>query len=975
MLGLLLARRAYDPEAGFSLLEMVVAISVMFGALLVLLSTALVGLSDAALARQRHSANAIANRVIEQVRALPYEKLGQGLKTADLPSDPNVVTCPDGKYYFKPCGASAEEIVHTPGLPNLTPVVPNSGSVGPPIYPNTFTWRTYVTRALGVPSAGAYRVTAIVSWNATVRPGAALPVRAQTLIYKPEGSTDPTTGGGTFFYGTSDLSRGSVKLTPNPGVSGGTGVTGLPSWDSVAQDLSGLGTDVTAQALTRSDGQVTLDGARKAIGGVETETAGVASVAKADDDPATSFPTSAAPSSISGASTAVTVTGGGNTLSAGGPAPSGGGGCPGTQPNVDWMTGMEHGTNSGGGGLWSLFSPSGISVDSAVKRNGAYSFKVAAIGDSAYAYTIIGPGVATVQHMHFAIRLGSLPSSDVTSLASLTANNSASYGFYLGYQASSQKFMARIRSTDTNYGPWIPASSGAGTVSAGTWYTVDLLLDVSVSPIKGKWQINGVAGTEASISATTSTLNYRRVFGSEAVGNTFTANYDDILVSFTPADYPLADMAINRLVPNGMGTHNPASPTALQNNDSTAINASSYQRLDDVPINTVGETDYIKQVSNSGSSYVELTFQDPPETCIRAIRAFLAWAPPDSNQSNHGKTSVFDGATETVVSNGSMGGNVTTLRTRSMTVVPASAPWTNAAVSGLRARIGYSTDASPLPKWEALMLEYGVASGAGAAPPSDQSGYGKATVPPSSPGTCYAGQTAGACAYSQAAYPANPPTRQTLIDLAGSGAGECLLYKYIPDVATSFAYGHRDFTMSPTGSIVGDVSHRYGVHEIGGLCASTVAAPAGWPGYLVKYDPGGATGSVKAAAGVQATYPRFTGVGTISYWNGTGVSTMAPPAAGGTIPVANFTGYISNGWRYDIDVTLAALPSSVTQVPVGAPMSGTADRTEAKAVLGAPIAGKIAYKLTNTGSSNVVIDVTIDVDLGSLTTSSVYTPP
>jgi tetrahydromethanopterin S-methyltransferase subunit E len=115
-------------------------------------------------------------------------------------------------------------------------------------------------------------------------------------------------------------------------------------------------------------------------------------------------------------------------------------------------------------------------------------------------------------------------------------------------------------------------------------------------------------------------------------------------------------------------------------------------------------------------------------------------------------------------------------------------------------------------------------------------------------------------------------------------------------------------------------------------------------------------------------------VGTISYWNGSGVSTMSPPSAGASIPVANLVNYTSNGWRYDITATLASNPSSYTQVPANAPLVGTADRTEAKAVLGAPVAGKITYKLTNTTTGNVVVDLTMDVDLGSLTATAVYKP-
>ena len=180
--------REEEREEGFSLIETVIAITVIFGALLMLLSTALVGLAGASLGRQRQSANAIANQILEQVRALPYETVGQGLDDTKLAQDPNIVACADGEYYFERCPSSdplAEQVVHSVGLADVVPLTPNKGSVGPPTYPNTFTWRSYVTKARGMPQAGAYRVSAIVSWSPSAQGGASSAVRAQTLIFRP----------------------------------------------------------------------------------------------------------------------------------------------------------------------------------------------------------------------------------------------------------------------------------------------------------------------------------------------------------------------------------------------------------------------------------------------------------------------------------------------------------------------------------------------------------------------------------------------------------------------------------------------------------------------------------------------------------------------------------------------------------------------------------------------------------------------
>jgi len=114
------------------------------------------------------------------VRGLSYARVALGLADVEpgnvaLTADPNVVSC-SGTYYFKTCPAvnpASEQIVHTPGVtatcasPCVEPLVPHRGTVGPPNYPDTYTWSVYVTKALSVPSAGAFRVTVIVSWTAS----------------------------------------------------------------------------------------------------------------------------------------------------------------------------------------------------------------------------------------------------------------------------------------------------------------------------------------------------------------------------------------------------------------------------------------------------------------------------------------------------------------------------------------------------------------------------------------------------------------------------------------------------------------------------------------------------------------------------------------------------------------------------------------------------------------------------------------
>ena len=70
---------------------------------------------------------------------------------------------------------------------------------------------------------------------------------------------------------------------------------------------------------------------------------------------------------------------------------------------------------------------------------------------------------------------------------------------------------------------------------------------------------------------------------------------------------------------------------------------------------------------------------------------------------NNGKTSVFDGSNETVVYSGSM--NTTSLSYKAAVIGPTGGSWTRSELNGLAARVGYSSDTSPMPYWNALMVE------------------------------------------------------------------------------------------------------------------------------------------------------------------------------------------------------------------------------------------------------------------------------
>lgn len=269
-------RRRLASDAGFGLPEVMVAMGIVVTALVMLAHTVSVTLSDVGLARQRQGANAIANETIEQIRAIPQDTLRKGLRTSDLTGgDTNVTNC-SGVYYFRSC--DGEVIVHTAGLPDTPPLVPNRTTQTPAEGKTAYQVATYVTASGPDPATAPLRVIVIVTWDQVFRAAVSDTVEVETIIYEPSGCVDSATHPfagpcQSFFFGTASGAKGSIKVE---GTINGTPISAL------LQTLS-----------TRADGQLEqvdhVQGADSAAGiSLGTQTSGnEPATSSADDDPGT----------------------------------------------------------------------------------------------------------------------------------------------------------------------------------------------------------------------------------------------------------------------------------------------------------------------------------------------------------------------------------------------------------------------------------------------------------------------------------------------------------------------------------------------------------------------------------------------------------------------------------------------------------------------------------------------------------------
>jgi type II secretory pathway pseudopilin PulG len=277
-------------DTGFTLIEITIATGLVMTVLVLMAGVLSSGITSTAVARQRQSADGIANQTLEQVRALPFETLAEGLSTPDLAvtagtSDPRVEVC-GGTYCF-----DDETIVHSADATGA-PLVPHSAvtTTGP----TEFTVSTYVTYYEDQLDTQTFRVTAHVAWTSNVRGGSEQQVEVQTITHSPSSSSPPNACLSLEFHPFSGPCQPSftASAVADPGT---IEVTGTVDGIGVQRALLSGGrasSDLVIEQISRAEGLAQGSTVVLQETGGSEQTVGGASVAsQADNDPSDTKPT------------------------------------------------------------------------------------------------------------------------------------------------------------------------------------------------------------------------------------------------------------------------------------------------------------------------------------------------------------------------------------------------------------------------------------------------------------------------------------------------------------------------------------------------------------------------------------------------------------------------------------------------------------------------------------------------------------
>lgn len=320
-------------------------------------------------------------------------------------------------------------------------------------------------------------------------------------------------------------------------------------------------------------------------------------------------------------------------------------------PAIEVMTGFEFGTVTGitngseAIGNNNQSAPFNVSTGSPeivtnIKRSGVYALKLSASA-AAECLTWENPGTLSaisglplVRRGHFYFET-SLPSADVE-LYSVEAG-SLTNGVTIWYRNSSQKIGVKV-------GTGTEVLSDT-TVSTNTWIGIDFRYDTRTTTHKCDWQLVYDANTSTPSAPVVQTqssntgmtvANISKVRIGWSTAKTATVYYDDELLSYQWGAYPLGDMRIEILTPDGsnlpsiVGTSSNFQ-TFASNGTGTAWNATTAKNaIDDIPPTVGSSSDGVMQITTASNDYIHIPLTT--KTCAplfvpRAIRCYVdIWA-------------------------------------------------------------------------------------------------------------------------------------------------------------------------------------------------------------------------------------------------------------------------------------------------------------------------------------------------------------
>jgi len=366
--------------------------------------------------------------------------------------------------------------------------------------------------------------------------------------------------------------------------------------------------------------------------------------------------------------------------------------------------GFECGQAGSAGQHWALAA--GLSFDTTIKRNGNRSLKGLNVGDSFSATA----GITFSNNIlvgRFYVYIVSMPVGDDLRLARTGAN-------ILGILLKSD---GKIYSEST-----VPGSTPV-TVTTNRWYRIDFKFDMSNNPWTCEVLVDGVSCGQGTRAVAGNTFTQFFLNENNGGGN-HEVYYDDLILSTTSADFPIGNGTVRHFVPTSDGTHTATTTTIVKGTiaaptggGNVAGSTDVFNRVNGVPLlgGASDNTFLVNQQTAGAGLYAEVVFGPAPNVPTprvppRAVEVITADREATTAAGDF-TTKLNDNGTEnSIIARGVVAGVITDRYARKhYALAPTGGAWTIVSGAGnfnnIRARFGYSSDATPDQYWRGIMIE------------------------------------------------------------------------------------------------------------------------------------------------------------------------------------------------------------------------------------------------------------------------------
>ena len=372
---------------------------------------------------------------------------------------------------------------------------------------------------------------------------------------------------------------------------------------------------------------------------------------------------------------------------------------------IEKLDGFEHGRAvAAGNGVADAVSGT-LTIVTTPVRTGARALELnPAAGSEQYAYNIAATNRIVTQAVY--IRFAALPTADSQLLHFVNANANG----YLWFMNTNDKFAVSVGTSGQ--------VEGGPTLVIDTWYRVTVEYDTSTGTYVCRAIVDG--GTEFSDSAAFAAADITVVRLGNTTSQTFTAYYDDWLISITDADYEAISTwtshRIESLIPNADGTHNIATSGDFDSFVGTAFSNSTTNGntfIGHRPLQAANTADQvIRQDLGATTNYMEFTKENLSlnTDAVDAVRAYATHVEAAASGASLGEARLLLSDATEVLTTGSISvinstedpGTTLSVKKR-MTIAP-SGGWDGTKVDGLKWRIGFA-DNAPDVNFIDLMVE------------------------------------------------------------------------------------------------------------------------------------------------------------------------------------------------------------------------------------------------------------------------------